>query len=67
MIQGADEKARGEVQIKDLIAGAKAAAAIVSHEQLRDTRPAQLAVADDKLVETVREVLARQHMSDWLA
>lgn len=64
VIQGADEKARGEVQIKDLIAGAKAAAAIVSHEEWRDTRPAQFAVAEEKLVETVREVLARQHMRD---
>ncbi len=61
VIQGADEKARGEVQIKDLIAGAKAAAAIVSHEEWRDTRPAQFAVAEEKLVEAVREVLARQH------
>ena len=64
VIQGADEKARGEVQIKDLIAGAKAAAAIVSHEEWRDTRPAQFAVAEEKLVEAVREVLARQHMRD---
>ena len=31
IIQGSDEKARGEVQIKDLIEGAKAAAAIASN------------------------------------
>ena len=30
VIQGGDEKAKGEVQIKDLIEGAKAAAAIAS-------------------------------------
>jgi histidyl-tRNA synthetase len=41
IIQGSDEKARGEVQIKDLIEGAKAAAAIASNQEWRDSRPAQ--------------------------
>jgi histidyl-tRNA synthetase len=59
VIQGGDEKARGEVQIKDLVEGAKAAAAIASHEEWRERRPAQFAVPEDKLVEAVREVLAR--------
>jgi histidyl-tRNA synthetase len=59
VIQGGDEKARGEVQIKDLAEGAKAAAAIASNEEWRERRPAQFAVAEDKLVEAVREVLAR--------
>ena len=66
VIQGGDEKARGEVQIKDLIAGAKAAAAIASHEEWRERRPAQFAVAEDKLVEAIREVLARQDVK-WNA
>jgi histidyl-tRNA synthetase len=60
VIQGADEKAKGEVQIKDLIAGARAAAAIASHEEWRESRPAQLAVREDALVEAVRDVLARE-------
>jgi histidyl-tRNA synthetase len=64
VIQGDDEKARGEVQIKDLIEGAKAAAAIASNQEWRESRPAQFAVAEDKLVEAVREVLAR-HGVDW--
>jgi histidyl-tRNA synthetase len=64
VIQGGDEKAKGEVQIKDLIEGAKAAAAIASHQQWRESRPAQFAVAEDKLVEAVREVLAR-HDVKW--
>jgi histidyl-tRNA synthetase len=64
VIQGGDEKAKGEVQIKDLIEGAKAAAAIASHQQWRESRPAQFAVAEDKLVEVVREVLAR-HDVKW--
>jgi histidyl-tRNA synthetase len=59
VIQGGDEKARGEVQIKDLIEGAKAAAAIASNQEWREGRPAQFAVAEDRLVEAVREVLAR--------
>jgi histidyl-tRNA synthetase len=59
VIQGADEKARGEVQIKDLIEGAKAAAAIASHQEWRESRPAQFAAPEEKLVDAVREVLAR--------
>jgi histidyl-tRNA synthetase len=59
VIQGGDEKAKGEVQIKDLIEGAKAAAAIASNQEWRELRPAQFAVPEDELVEAVREVLAR--------
>ena len=59
VIQGPDEKAKGEVQIKDLIEGAKAAASIASNEEWRAERPAQFAVSQDKLVEAVRELLAR--------
>lgn len=64
IIQGSDEKARGEVQIKDLIEGAKAAAAIASNQEWRETRPAQFAVPEQKIVEAVREVLAR-HEVRW--
>jgi histidyl-tRNA synthetase len=64
VIQGADEKQRGEVQIKDLIEGAKAAGAIATHTEWREARPAQFAVPEDKLVETVREVL-RRHEIAW--
>jgi histidyl-tRNA synthetase len=64
VIQGGDEKARGEVQIKDLIEGAKAAAVIASHQKWRESRPAQFAVAEDRLVDAVREVLSR-HDVRW--
>jgi histidyl-tRNA synthetase len=64
VIQGSDEKARGEVQIKDLIEGAKAAAAIASNQEWRETRPAQFAAKEDALVAAVREVLAR-HDVTW--
>jgi histidyl-tRNA synthetase len=64
IIQGSDEKARGEVQIKDLIEGAKAAAAIASNQEWRETRPAQFAAPEDRIVEAVRDVLAR-HNVKW--
>ena len=64
IIQGSDEKARGEVQIKDLIEGAKAAAAIASNAEWRETRPAQFSCREDELVAKVREVLAR-HDVRW--
>jgi histidyl-tRNA synthetase len=61
VIQGEDEKARGEVQIKDLRAGSKAAASIASHEEWRARRPAQFAVREENLVAAVCEVLAGQN------
>ena len=64
MIEGSDEKAKGEVQIKDLIEGARAAAAIASNQEWRESRPAQFAVAEAKLIEAVREVLGR-HGVTW--
>ena len=64
IIQGSDEKARGEVQIKDLIEGARAAAAIASNQEWRETRPAQFSCREDELVVRVREVLAR-HGVQW--
>jgi histidyl-tRNA synthetase len=63
IIQGSDEKARSEVQIKDLIEGAKAAAAIASNQEWRETRPAQFSCAETDLVAKVREVLARHDVA----
>jgi histidyl-tRNA synthetase len=59
IIQGSDERARGDVQIKDLIEGAKAAAAIKDNAEWKAARPAQMSVPEGKLVEAVRDVLAR--------
>ena len=62
IIQGGDEKNHPDgpqVQIKDLIEGAKAAAAIASHAEWRETRPAQFSCREDQLVAKVREVIAR--------
>jgi histidyl-tRNA synthetase len=55
VIEGADEKARGVVQIKDLILGAKIAET-ASLEEWKD-RPSQYEVPRDELVTKVREIL----------
>lgn len=59
IIQGSDERAKGEVTIKDLIEGAKAAAAIKDNKEWKDARPAQMSVPEADLVKAVREILAR--------
>jgi histidyl-tRNA synthetase len=64
IIQGSDEKARGEVQIKDLIEGAKAAGAIASNQEWRESRPAQFSCPEGEIVDRVREILAR-HDVRW--
>src|SRR5947209_8728024 len=64
IIQGSDEKSRGEIQIKDLIEGAKAAAAIASNQEWRETRPAQFSCKEGEIVAKVHEVLAR-HEVKW--
>jgi histidyl-tRNA synthetase len=64
VIQGGDEKAKGEVQIKDLIAGASLTAIKDRDEYLKQQAAAQFAASEDKLVEAVRQVLAR-HSVSW--
>jgi len=60
IIQGSDEKARGEVLIKDLIIGAEIAGATAEREDyLKKQAEAQFAVKEDRLVEEVRKLLAR--------
>jgi histidyl-tRNA synthetase len=64
IIQGSHERARGEVQIKDLIEGARAAAAIRSNREWREMRAAQFSCKEEEIVAKVREVLAR-HEVRW--
>ena len=60
VIQGSDEKARAEVTIKDLIVGAELAKSEKGREQhLQKQAQAQRSVPEEKIVEAVREVLAR--------
>jgi histidyl-tRNA synthetase len=64
VIQGGDEKARGEVQIKDLVLGATLTSIKDRDEYLKKQAEVQVAVPEDKLVEAVREVLER-HGVTW--
>ncbi|MBR2537509.1 MAG: histidine--tRNA ligase [Hyphomicrobium sp.] len=59
IIQGSDERAKGEVTLKDLIEGAKAAAAIKDNKEWKAARPAQLAVPEADLVDEVRKIIDR--------
>ena len=64
VIQGSDEKAKGEVTIKDLVVGAELAKLEKGREEhLQKQAEAQFPVAEDKLVEAVRKVLARHGLS----
>ena len=63
VIQGGDEIAKGEVQIKDLIEGAKAAETIKDAKEWREGRPAQFSVSEDQLISAVKGVLER-HSGD---
>ncbi|MGB7255921.1 MAG: histidine--tRNA ligase [Xanthobacteraceae bacterium] len=64
VIQGSDEKAKGEVTIKDLIVGAELAKMEKGREEhLQKQAQAQRAVPEDKLVEAVHDVLARHGLA----
>ncbi len=62
IIQGGDEKARGEVQIKDLILGAALTETKDRDEYLKKQAEAQFAVKQDGLVDAVRKLLARHKL-----
>ncbi|HTZ02061.1 MAG TPA: histidine--tRNA ligase [Xanthobacteraceae bacterium] len=64
VIQGSDEKAKGEVTIKDLIVGAELAKLEKGRdEHLQKQAQAQRAVPEANLIEAVRDVLARHGLS----
>jgi histidyl-tRNA synthetase len=63
VIQGSDEKAKGEVTIKDLIVGAELAKLEKGREEhLQKQVEAQSSVPEAQLVEAVRAVLARHKL-----
>jgi histidyl-tRNA synthetase len=64
IIQGSDEKANGKIQIKDLILGAGLSEIKDREEYLKKQTEAQYEVDESKLVEAVRQVLAR-HDVKW--
>ncbi|MBX2805565.1 MAG: histidine--tRNA ligase [Hyphomicrobiales bacterium] len=59
IIQGGDEKARGEVTIKDMILGEKLSQEIADNQEWREGQPAQFSVKEGELVEAVASVIAR--------
>ncbi len=64
VIQGGDEKAKGEVTIKDLIVGAELAKLEKGREEhLQKQGEAQNSVPEGNLVEAVRAVLARHGLA----
>ncbi len=60
VIQGSNEKEAGEVQIKDLVEGAKIAAGISDHAEYRAARPAQFSVKEADMLDAIRGVLERR-------
>jgi histidyl-tRNA synthetase len=59
VIEGSNERAAGTLEIKDLVEGAKRAAAIKDNKAWREERPAQETVQRADLVSAVRALLAR--------
>jgi histidyl-tRNA synthetase len=64
IVQGSDERANGKIQIKDLILGAGLTEIKDREEYLKKQAEAQYEVDQAKLVDAVREVLAR-HDVKW--
>jgi histidyl-tRNA synthetase len=65
VIQGGNEKEKGEVQIKDLLLGAELAGLSKDHDDYRRKQAeAQFAVPEADLVAGVRKVLSR-HGVAW--
>jgi histidyl-tRNA synthetase len=63
VIQGPDEKAKGEVQLRDLIAGAAPSDLKDRDEYLKKQAEAQVAVKEGELVDAVRDLLKRHGLS----
>jgi histidyl-tRNA synthetase len=62
VIQGPDEKAKGEVLIRDLIAGAAPSDLKERDAYLKQQAQAQIAINESALVEEVRKLLARRKL-----
>ena len=62
VIQGPDEKAKGDVLVRDLIAGAAPSGTADREAHLKKQAEAQFAVKESALVEEVRKLLARHKL-----
>jgi histidyl-tRNA synthetase len=63
IIEGTQEREAGKIQIKDLIAGKEASAAIENNEQWKAERPGQFECKRSEMVEKIRELPA---VKAWL-
>jgi len=63
VVCGADERARGEVQLKDMSVGRRRTAEVSDRQQWKAERPGQFNVPRERLVTAVRELLARIEQS----
>ncbi|HAC59470.1 MAG TPA: histidine--tRNA ligase, partial [Rhodobiaceae bacterium] len=59
VIEGEDERAKGEITLKDLILGAEMSKEIEDNTAWREGQPAQVSVPRARLVEEVVAMLAR--------
>ncbi len=60
IIEGSDERARGVVQVKDLVAGKEAAAGITDNAEWKAARPGQFEVARADMVAAIQKLLSEQ-------
>jgi histidyl-tRNA synthetase len=60
VIQGSEERAQGQVQIKDLVEGKRLSEEIADNREWREGRVAQVTVGEGEMVEAVRRVLDAQ-------
>ncbi|MDB5589162.1 MAG: histidine--tRNA ligase [Devosia sp.] len=60
IIEGSQEREQGILQIKDLIAGKQAAAAITDNAEWKAARPGQFEVKREELVAAIQKLLAEQ-------
>ena len=60
VIEGEDERAKGELTLKDLALGAELSRDIADNKTWREDQPAQVTISKANLVEAVCEMLTRQ-------
>ncbi|WP_332701112.1 histidine--tRNA ligase [Devosia sp.] len=60
IIEGSQERDAGILQVKDLIAGKQAAAAITDNAEWKAARPGQFEIKRDELVSVVQKLLSEQ-------
>ena len=60
IIEGSQEREQGILQVKDLIAGKQAAAAITDNAEWKAARPGQFEIKREDLVSAVQKLLSEQ-------